>query len=267
MQKYWVLLPLFCFACKKKEETPRITIRQQPSVIAVYHMDTANSTESLEYTIRYAYDTVNNRYDSIDIGASRRYVFDYTRFSTERIAVATYSDNPANFDQLFYDFTNNILSKYTSKAIPTTDSTQLTFDTLFRIRDIQYKSITTSQNFRWNFRYVYDTIFKSASYDDASCAATDTIWTNYKKFNNQLPYLLFINFYNACGIQLPSNLLMALPTSTNYYNIPVRAWCGNTATDFTYTADAQGRLATFTISTFRKSDTHLLKKDRFVLTY
>lgn len=267
MQKYWLLLSLFFFACKKKEENPRITIRQQPSTIAVYHTDTASSTEYLDYTIRYAYDSVNNRYDSIGIGAAQRYVFDYSRFGAERVAVARYGANPADFDQLFYDVTNNILTKYTSLSVPASDSTQLAFDTLFRVRDIQYKSVTTAQNFRWNFRYVYDTVFKSASFDDASCTATDTIWTNYKKFNNQLPYLLFINFYNTCDIHLPSNLLMALPTSTNYYNIPVKAWSGNVETYFSYTADAQGRLATFSISTFRKNDTRLLKKDRFVLTY
>jgi len=194
-------------------------------------------------------------------------VFDYTRFRTERVAVARYGNNPANFDQLFYDVTNNILTKYTSLSAPATDSTQLTFDSLSRVRDMQYKSAEAAQNFRWNFRYVYDTVFKNMSYDNAACSSTDTIWTNYKKFNNQLPYLLFINFYNTCDMHLPSNLLLALPTSYNYYNIPVKAWNGDIETYFTYTVDIQGRLATFTISTVRKSDTRLLRKYRLVLTY
>lgn len=268
MQKYILLLPFFLFACKKKEpDIPRINLAQQPSKISVFETDTASNTELLQYFIRYAYDTLHHQYDSINISNAQTYVFDYARFAIEKLAIAKYITIPGKEDRIYFNAINNTLYKYATESTPAKDSTTLSFDSLFQISNIQYSSVIPAQNFTCNFKYVYDTIFKQLSFNTAACSTVDTIKTTYKKFNNQLPYLLFINYYNACNIELPTNLLLALPTSINNYKIPTKAWSNNVETYFTYTADTQGRLATFTTSTFRKNDLYLIKKIRFVLEY
>ncbi|HNM31423.1 MAG TPA: hypothetical protein PKM51_01635 [Chitinophagales bacterium] len=268
MYKYILFLSVFLFACKKKNtDIPRINLAQQPSKISVFETDTGSNTEHLNYFIRYAYDTLNNRFDSINISNAKQYVFDYTQFAAEKMVVAKYNTVFGNSDRIYYNPINNTLYKYATQSTPTIDSTLLSFDSLSQIQTIQFASIVPSQNFSWSFKYTFDTIFKQMSFNTAACNTVDTIITTYKKFNNQLPYLLFINYYNSCTIELPTNLLLALPTSVNYYKIPTKAWSNNVETYFTYTADAQGRLATFTAATFRKNDMHLLKKVKFVLEY
>ena len=132
MQKYILLLSFFLFACKKKEpDIPRINLAQQPSKISVFETDTASNTEQLQYFIRYAYDTLLHRYDSINISNAQSYVFDYDRFEIEKLAIAKYITIPGKEDRIYFNTINNTLYKYATESTPAKDSTTLSFDTLF----------------------------------------------------------------------------------------------------------------------------------------
>ncbi len=91
MRKYIFLIPLFLFACKKEEKENRISVRQQPSEIAVYAIDTATGLQTLQYAISYFYNDTTGRFDSIII-SGMVYRFDYSRVATEDKILLNFTD-------------------------------------------------------------------------------------------------------------------------------------------------------------------------------
>ena len=267
MQKYIFLLSLFLFACKKDDNDPRILTRQQPSKITKYVYDTAISTESKAFDISLYYNFEKERYDSIRFGQSRSFVFDYTRFASDYIAKADYSDISNAYDQLFFDIQNNVLQKYTTTGSPATDSTLLQYDSIGRINKLQYYTASSFLNFTIKYNYKYDTIFQYKSFEDASCRTTDTILLTGKRFNSQLPYLLLLIFYTKCNVSISTGLLYALPISTYNYYIPRKVINGEIVVTYSYTADIKGRLASLTTSSVNISTLKIISQERFVFEY
>lgn len=266
MQKYIFLIPLFLFACKKNNSDPRIFTRQQPSKITKYAYDTASGIENKAFDITLHYNFEKERYDSIRFGQYPKFIFDYTRFTSEYIVKANYS-NATYYDLLYFDTQQNVLTKYSTIGSPAADSTLLYYDSIGRINNIQYLSSQSLLNFTINYNYKYDTIFQYKSTTGQVCQYTDTILLTNKRFNNQLPYLLLLNFYTRCHIQINAGLLWALPISTYYYYIPRKVINGEIEVIYTYTADSKGRLASLTISTINTSTLKIISQERFVFEY
>jgi hypothetical protein len=267
MQKYIFLIPLFLFACKKNNSNPRIFTRQQPSKITKYAYDTATGIENKAYDITLHYNFGKERYDSIRFGQTRNFSFDYTRFASDYIVKADYSDIPNTYDQLFFDIQKNALTKYTTMGSPADDSTLLQYDSISRINKIQYFTSPSFLNFTISYNYKYDTIFQYKRDEDSYCSSSDTILLTIKRFNNQLPYLLLLNFNTKCNILIPTGLLYAFPISTNNYYIPRKVINGEINVTYTYTADSKGRLASLTTSTINTSTLKIISQERFVFEY
>ncbi len=267
MQKYIFLIPLFLFACKKNNSDPRIFTRQQPSKITKYAYDTATGIENKAFDITLHYNLEKERYDSIRFGQYPNFVFDYTRFASDYILKADWSNVFNQYDQLFFDIQKNNLTKYTTIGLPATDSTLLQYDSINRINKIQFYTTPSFLNFTITYNYKYDTIFQHKIDNNSVCPTTDTILLSVKRFNNKLPYLFLMNFYNKCNIYIHVGLLYALPISSYNYYIPKKVINGEINVTYSYTADSKGRLASLTTSTINTSTLKIISQERFVFEY
>lgn len=257
---------MFAIACTKNTTPPRIDTRQLPSKVIRYEYDTLIGAENppcCEIKIDYNFEL--NRYDSIRIGDTRKFDFDYSKFANEGILLAAYSDIHGAYDRIHFNTQKNIIEKLVSNG--ETDSTIMSFDSLGRILSLQYDDAFSPLNSSIDYVYKYDTVFRTKKYNSGTCEQVDTLLTIYKKFNNQLPYLMLSDFYSPCNIRLRTSLLHALPTSGYNYAIPRTVLSGENMTSFTYTADAKGRLASLSISTINRLSLRIVEQRRYVLAY
>ena len=267
MRKYVFLIPFFLFACKKNDKDIKVSIRQQPTRISVFSVDTGSSLQTLLYEINYFYDDSTKRFDSIII-AGNVYRFDYSRLATENKILLNYINAGSAYSELIIDTVFYSLKTYNeraSSAIINSENT-LQYDSINRVVNLYYNTLPATDNFSQHYQYKNDSIFLHTVKPAAACETNDTIVNTLVNMSTTLPYLLFANINNTCGV-IGLNILKTLPLSNYTNKFPYKIINEITETDYTYTGDSKSRLAEALIITKSKSANLIIQKIKIVIAY
>ena len=160
MRKFIFLIPFFLFSCKKNEQAPRITIRQQPSKIAIFTIDTGSGAQSLQYEINYFYNDSTKMFDSI-IVSGKVYRFNYSQVSSTHKILLNYTDSTAAHGEFIFDANFYSLKTYNEFITPPTVNTAYNFnyDSGYRLTGLNYTDATSSNNYSQTYTYLNDSVF------------------------------------------------------------------------------------------------------------
>ncbi len=243
----WILLLLF-FACKKEPEGARISIRQQPSVIALSSLDVVSGLEVPVFSFLYAFNVSSGRFDSIvtsTYGSSASsYVFDYAQLNSRQKIVLNFIDSSSVFSELVFDNANYTLTDYTSYTpLQTPKGYKLQYDAYARLKRYDFNSAIVAENYFRGYSYHDDTILVNSQRASDNCFSNDTILSSSYNLDYRIPYLFLIELGVAqhCGSAVFS-LLSALPLSNFVYKLPRSIVSGNIRTEYAYSGDQEGRL-------------------------
>lgn len=267
MRKFILLIPFFLFACKKNEQTPRITIRQQPSKIAVFAIDIGTGAQTLQYEINYFYNDSLNKFDSVLVDG-RIYRFNYSQITVNNKILLNYTDAAAAYGEFTFDANFYSLKTYKEFVSPPAVNTTYSFqyNSAYQITGLSYTSAASSPDFTQSYTYNYDSIFVHTVRPADVCQSTDTIVNTYVNMSTKLPYLLFASINSTCG-SIGLNILKALPVSNATNKFPSKIINGNTEVDFTYLGDSYDRLAQATVVTKERGNNLINQKLKAVVTY
>lgn len=266
MRKYILLISFFLFACKKEEKGTKISVRQQPSRIAIFTVDTANGSQTLQYDIQYYYNDSTSRFDSITVGGlvSR---FNYSLLGTQNKILLNFTDSLAGYNEIIFNPDFYTLNAY--NEIPptgTTSTCNLQYDGNKRITNLSYSNYPSAGNFSQHFSYNYDSTFIHTVRPYDGCETNDTIMDSFYALNTTMPYLLFTNIHSTCGI-IGLNVLRALPLSNHAYKLPASMTNDLFKTTFTYRGDTNSRLAEATVITRYRGNNQMFRKLKIEVTY
>lgn len=258
---------LFFISCKKEQGTPRITIRQQPSKIAVFTIDTSTGAPSLQYEIKYFYNDSIRRFDSIDI-AGAMYRFNYSKFSSEKKMLLNYRDSlnefaSINFDVNFYSMSSYQELQNNSTVLKTYN---LQYDSYKKITGFGLVSNTSSENYTKTFTVKNDTTFIRTLKPASTCDNTDTLINTFVDMGTNLPYLLFFDITKDCSA-LENNILKALPVSNYINKLPFNITNANFISSFNYYGDAELRLKDALITVRERSTNKIHQVIKLSFTY
>lgn len=267
MHKYIFLISVFLFACKKNDGDIKASIRQQPTKISVFSVDTSSGLQTLQYEINYYYDDSTKRFDSIVI-AGNVYRFDYSKLSTESKILLNYINSSTAYSELIIDTTFYSLKEYNERASSATINTgnSLQYDSINRLVNFQYTTLSAADNFTQDYQYKNDSIFIHTEKPAVSCTTNDTVVNTLVNMSTTLPYLLFTNINNTCGV-IGLNILKTLPLSNRTNKFPSKIINETTETGYTYTGDSKSRLAEALIVTKLKGTSLITQKLKIVVTY
>ncbi len=266
MRKYIFLIPLFLFACKKNDSDPRILNRQQPSKISVFSVDTGTSIQTLQYEINYFYNDSTEKFDSIIVGGTI-FRFNYSRLTTENKILLNFIDSASGYNEIIFNADFYTLNEYNEIPPSGTTATNLfQYDTYKRVTGFSYSNYPSAGNFSQTYSYRFDStiIHTSRPYD--GCETNDTITNSFYDMSTTLPYLLFTNINNNCGI-FGLNILRALPFSNYRYKLPYKMVNNLFETSYIYTGDTNSRLAEATVITRFRINNQIFQKLKIVISY
>lgn len=267
MRKIIFLIPFFIFACQKNEQTTRVSVRQQPSKISVFSVDTGTGAQTLQYEFIYYYNDTALRFDSVGI-AGKMYRFNYSKIVAENKILLNFINTDSAYDELIFNADFYSLKTYNEilspPAIAATYSLQ--YDRFNKITQLSCGSSIGSNDFTQNYEYKNDSIFIHTLRDFDACQTNDTIVNTFISMSNTLPYLLFINLSNTCGT-IDLNMLKALPVSNYIHKFPYKIINELTEISFDYFGDSKSRLAEARITIKQKSTNQIKQKLKFVVTY
>src|SRR4051812_38885125 len=102
MKKYIWIFAILLAGCKKNNNTPRVTVRQLPSKISVFTVDTATGVETLQYKMDLIYNESTGEFDSL-ILAGTVYKFDYSVINSGHKILLNYVTALLPFQELLFD--------------------------------------------------------------------------------------------------------------------------------------------------------------------
>ncbi|MDB5226185.1 MAG: hypothetical protein JWN78_378 [Bacteroidota bacterium] len=240
MKKYIWVMAILLFACKKNNNTPRITYRQLPSKISIFSVDPATQAETLQYEMDLFYNENSGQFDSIILGGTS-YKFDYSIFNSGHAILLNYLNGSLPYQEIIFDSSYYTLREYNDIQPTPASSTsrRLQYD---GNRLTGYTTITDPVNdMSRAYTYKNDTsfIYKAHPYDH--CYINDTIIDSYYDMSISLSWLLFADVELGCG-SIPM-MLRALPVSNYPSKLPLKLINGALQIDYTYTADTHSRLS------------------------
>lgn len=267
MKKYIFLLPFFLFSCKKNNINPKINIRQQPSKLQVFSVDTALGTPTLQYQITYFYNDSTLRFDSIEVG-NNIYRFDYSKLLSENKILLNFTNASMSYQELLFDANLYKLNQYTIIHSPNdTTNNLLQFDSGNRLTAItQNNSQSSTSNYTQTYSYANDTIIINTNRPSISCNSSDTVIQYYKQLSTTLPYLVFLNINSSCILN-ETTILNALPFSNFTYNLPFLKFNASTSTTYSYKGDANYRLSEANIIDRNRTTQQIEKWTKIIITY
>lgn len=266
MRNYIFLLTLFLFACKKDDKGSKISIRQQPSQIAVFTVDTSNGIQTLQYEVNYFYNDSTSRFDSIIVGGVVNR-FNYSLVRTQNKILLNYTDSLSGYNEIIFNSNFYTLNEYNEVSpLGTTATNSLQYDGNKRITNFSYNNYPSAGNFSQNYSYRYDSTFIQTVRPYDGCETNDTITDSFYEMSTTLPYLLFTNINNNCGI-FGLNILRALPISNYSYKLPYKMQNDVLETSYSYTGDSNSRLAEATVTTRYRINNQIFQKLKIEVTY
>jgi len=267
MKKLLILIPIFLFACKKKDEgTPLIFINQYPVSIAYYDVDVNTNAETLRFQINYYYND-NNRFDSIRI-ENTTYKFDYSQLANNGKVKLAYNNLSLPYDEITYDNTYYNLNSYTQVfGANDTSKNAFQYDSINRIRHFAHAYNNSMNDFVLTQTYKKDTVFVHTDFFNNACISNDTIKNTTTDMSKNLPYLLFTKSDNACGNIIFQNILSAIPLSSFINKLPSKIINNNTQSDFTFVFDNTDRLSEANIAVKNRTTNIISKKFKIKVSY
>ncbi len=262
----YLLIVVVVFDCKKNTEEPRINIRQQPSKIEIFSVDTSSGVTTLQSSIHYFYNDTTNRFDSVQV-AGKIYRFDYAALTSNHKVLINYTTPDVAHDEIIFNTDFYALTNYNQiLAVGDTNTNVLQFDAYKRITNFSFKEKNTVGNFSQNFLYKNDSIFITTNKPFDNCIQKDTIMNTAKDMSTHLPYLLFVNPQNNCGAD-SFNLMKAMSISNYMNKLPYKIWNEIYESSYIYKGDSKQRLSEVTIITRLRVDNTTYKKTKIVVTY
>lgn len=243
MQKWFILICVFLFACKKKDiEIPLIKQNQKPIIISIYDVEVNTNVETLRFSINYFYND-SDRIDSVRI-ANDVYAFDYSTFTSNNKVVLKNNNGALPIDVITYE--NIYYSLITHQRIfnvNDTSKSKFQYDSINRIKRFDYTYNNSANDFFITQTYKRDTVFVHTEFVNAACVSNDTIKNSTYDMSKILPYLLFTKLYNSCGEIVHQDILSAMSLTSYTNKLPSKIISNNNQVDYTYTFDSNDRLA------------------------
>jgi hypothetical protein len=268
MKKWLLLIPLFLFACKKKEDNPPLAkVNQSPSKITLYNVDVNNELETLRFNFNLFYNSIN-RIDSIR-NSSQTYIFDYALFAASSKIKLNYNSSVLPYDILTYDNVfYNLISYKKVFGINDTSESNFLYDSINRLKRYEYTYNNSVNDFIITQTYKKDTVFVHNELPNSSCVSDDTIKNSTIDMSKTLPYLLFTKLYNSCSTAVISaDVLSALPLTSFTNKLPLKIISNNIQADYSYTYDIYERVIVADVSVKNRALNTITSKNRIKLAY
>lgn len=267
MQKYLVIICVFLFACKKKDnEIPLIKQNQKPLIISINDVDVNTNTAILRFNINYFYND-SDRIDSVRI-ANDVYLFDYSTFTSNHKILL--KNNNAQFPNDVITYENAYYSLIAHQRIfniNDTSKSSFQYDNVNKIKRFEYAYNNSLQDFFITQTYNRDTVFVHTEFINTACISNDTIKNSSYDMSKNLPYLLFTKIFNSCDEILRQDILSALPLSSYTNKLPIKIISNNNQVDYTYTFDNSDRLTQADITTKNRTTNLLISKIVIKVSY
>lgn len=267
MNKYIFLISVFLISCSKEDKPNRVSIRQQPSIIAIFSVDTLTFTETLLYNIQYFFNDTTERFDSIII-AGNKYVFNYSQLNTNNTILLNYVTTLLPYDAILFERNYFSMIQY-NEIYPATEDTIkniLQYENGNRVKFYSFSKIPADENFEQLFSYKNDSVFIRTKGFNNSCETNDTIIQSFYEMNTKLPYWLFLNISTDCG-SISSTVLKALPISNYINKLPFKKVNGATETNYVFKGDSNFRLGEALLTSKKRNTNELVSIQKIKVTY
>lgn len=265
MKKYIWVIAILLFACKKNNNTPRITYKTLPSKISVFTVDPVSQAETLQTEMELFYNESSGQFDSI-ILAGTRYKFDYSIFTSGHKILLNYINGSLPYQQILFDSSYYTLTAYKeiqpSPGASTVNTLQYDGN---RITGFSLTTDPAANNFSKTYIYKNDTaIIRTLRVSD-NCNSSDTILNAYYDMSISLSWLLFTDVDTSCG-SMPL-MLHALPVSNYPSKLPLKMLNGDMQIDYTYMPDDHSRLYEALLIKRSRSTGAIVMKTKIRLEY